>query len=369
MNKLKVCHLSSVHPDNDVRILHKQCVSLAEAGYETSLVLTNVEEREYKGVNIISVAAQTGSRIRRMTETVNKVLNKALEINADIYHIHDPELLRIALKLKKQNKKVIYDVHEDLPRQLMSKKYIHSGIKKILSFLVERYEDKASSKLDCIITSTPHIRDRFLDIQPMTIDINNFPIIEELVFDYDYDQKEEDYICYVGGLTTERGIKELVIALGLTKAKLLLAGNFTEHGLKDKLRCLDSWDKVHELGYVNRHEVRETYKRSKIGMVTLHPIKNYLDSLAVKMFEYMAAGIPVIASNFPLWKAIIEKNNAGLCVDPKSPENISEAINYLLSNKEIAKEMGQNGKKLILEKYNWSIEKEKLLNIYNSLSN
>ena len=368
MNKLKVCHISSVHPDNDVRILHKQCVSLAEAGYNTSLVLTNVKERLFNGVNIVSVSAQTGSRIRRMTETVNKALKKALEIDADIYHLHDPELLRIAPNLKRANKKVIYDVHEDLPRQLMSKKYINPGVKKILSYIIEKYEDKASSKLDYIITSTPHIRDRFLKFHPKTIDINNFPIIEELVLDYDYENKLEDNICYVGGLTSERGIKELTIALGLTEAKLLLAGKFTENGLKQKLSALDSWSQVEELGYINREEVKEVYKRSKLGLVTLHPIKNYLDSLAVKMFEYMAAGIPVIASNFPLWKSIIEKNNVGLCVDPMSPESIAEAITFLLKNKDKAREMGENGKRLVLEKYNWSIEKNKLLSIYNSLS-
>lgn len=369
MNKPKLCHISSVHPDNDVRILHKQCVSLAEAGYDISLILTNVEERIHKGVKIISVSSKKGSRIMRMTETVNKVLNEALKVDADIYHFHDPELLRIAAKLKGHNKKVIYDVHEDLPRQLMSKKYINSGIKKILSFLVEKYEDKKSSKLDYIITSTPHIRDRFKKVHPYTIDINNFPIKEELVCDYLYENKKEDYICYVGGLTTERGLKELVIAIGLSRASLLLAGNFTELGLKDKLESLNGWKKVKELGYIDRKEVKEVYKQSKIGIVTLHPIENYLDSLAVKMFEYMASGIPVIASNFPLWKSIVEGNNAGLCVDPLSPEKIAEAVDYLLCNPEVAKQMGENGKKLVMEKYNWSVEKQKLLDIYKQLSN
>ena len=369
MSKAKVCHISSVHPDNDVRILHKQCVSLAEAGYDTSLILTNVQERNHKGVKIISVSSKKGSRIMRMTETVNKVLKEALKVDADIYHFHDPELLRIASKLKGQNKKVIYDVHEDLPRQLMSKKYINSGLKKILSFLVEKYEDKTSSKLDYIITSTPHIRDRFKKVHPNTVDINNFPIKDELFSDYEYENKTEDHICYVGGLTTQRGIKEIVIAIGLSKASLLLAGKFTESGLRENIESLNGWKKVKELGYVDRKEVKDVYKQSKIGLVTLHPIENYLDSLAVKMFEYMASGIPVIASNFPLWKDIVEGNNAGICVDPLSPENIAEAVDYLLNNPKVAKQMGENGKRLVMEKYNWAVEKQKLLDIYKKLSN
>lgn len=94
---------------------------------------------------------------------------------------------------------------------------------------------------------------------------------------------------------------------------------------------------------------------------------NYLDSLPIKMFEYMSAGIPVVASNFPLWKEIIEKNRCGVCVDPLSPKDIAKAINFIVQNPQIAQKMGENGKRAILEKYNWQIEEQKLFNIYEGL--
>ena len=107
MRKFKVCHITSAHPDGDVRIFHKECVSLAEEGYDVSLVIPNTESRIDKGVNIVSFIYEPSSRISRFTKSVNLAYKKAIEVNADIYHLHDPELLRIAVKLKKKGKKVI----------------------------------------------------------------------------------------------------------------------------------------------------------------------------------------------------------------------------------------------------------------------
>ena len=86
------------------------------------------------------------------------------------------------------------------------------------------------------------------------------------------------------------------------------------------------------------------------------------------MFEYMAAGIPVVASNFPLWKEIIEENKCGICVEPANVEQISDAVNYLLNNPEEAQRMGANGRKAVEEKYNWNNEAKTLLQLYCDLS-
>jgi glycosyltransferase involved in cell wall biosynthesis len=298
---------------------------------------------------------------------VSHVLQKAIEIDADIYHIHDPELLRVVSKLKKLNKKVIYDVHEDLPRQILSKPWINIILRKIVSNLIEKYENKTAKKCDGIVTATPFIRTRFLKINPNTLDINNFPILDELLLDIDYKSKSEENICYVGGITRIRGIKEIVTSIANLDVKLILAGDFLENGLKNEISTLKGWGKVKELGFVNRAEVKRVYTKSKLGLVTLHPVVNYLDALPVKMFEYMAAGLPVIASNFPLWKDIIEKNNCGICVNPLNPEEIENAIKHLLNNPEEAKIMGENGRTLVKEKYNWTIEENKLLNFYSKL--
>lgn len=367
MSVLKICHLTSAHPDGDVRIFHKECVSLYEAGFDVTLIVPNTQTRIEKGVKIISFPPPHKSRLQRMTKTVNKVLQLALEVDADVYQFHDPELLRIAKKLKAKGKKVIYDVHEDLPRQILSKPYLNKGIRKILSKQIERYENKVASCLDAIVTATPHIRDRFLEINSNTIDINNFPILQELLIESNYSEKSGNEICYVGGLTRVRGIVDIIKALNETDAQLLLAGQFLEDGLEKEVSALPGWNSVKYLGFLKRDEIRNTYQKSKLGLVTLHPIINYIDALPVKMFEYMAAGLPVIASKFPLWESIITENQAGICVDPKNPVAIAEAINYILYHPDEAKNMGENGRKMVIEKYNWDIEKKKLINLYQNL--
>ena len=281
--------------------------------------------------------------------------------------LHDPELLRIAVKLKKKGKKVIYDAHEDLPRQILSKEYLKPIVRKLISSRIEKYENKVAKKLDVIVTATPYIRNRFLKVNPNSIDINNFPIIKELLFDFEYDHKKGNKICYVGGITTVRGINELLEALEGSECSLLLAGDFLENGLRDSIINKNAWNKVEELGFLTREEVVNVYKKSKLGIVTLHPISNYYVSLPVKMFEYMAGGIPVVASNFPLWEEIITKNDAGICVDPLNTDAISNAINYLIDNPDKAKKMGENGKRMVIEKYNWNQEKLKLIKLYNDL--
>ena len=105
------------------------------------------------------------------------------------------------------------------------------------------------------------------------------------------------------------------------------------------------------------------------GLVTFYPLPNHVDAQPNKMFEYMSSGLPVIASNFPLWKKIIEGNKCGLCVDPLDPAAIAKAIDYIVSHPDEARAMGENGKRAVYEKYNWGVESEKLISLYRSLCN
>ncbi len=331
------------------------------------MVIPNTKSRTEKGVFINSFECNYTSRTDRMTITVKKVLKEAIKLDADIYHIHDPELLKITKKLKGKGKKIVYDVHEDLPRQIMSKHWIPKPLRKLISIATELYENKIARNLNGIITATPFIEQRFVKINPNTIAVNNFPILTELIINQDYKLKTENYICYVGGITKTRGIFELADGLTKSSATLLLAGKYLESNIKDVLKKHPAYRKIIELGFLNRKDVKELYKKSKIGIVTLHPTVNYIDSLPVKMFEYMAAGIPVIASNFKLWKSIVEENNCGICVDPQNHKEITSAVEKLLKNPEIANEMGKNGQKIVKEFYNWKNEEKKLITFYKSL--
>lgn len=365
---MKIAHLTSAHSRYDTRIFLKMCISLSHnEHYEVNLIVADGKGDEVKNnVSIYDVGAKTGSRISRMTKTVSKVYKKAIELDADLYHLHDPELIPTGLKLKKLGKKVIFDAHEDLPKQLLGKPYLNKPLRMILSKFFSLYEKLNCSKFDYIVTATPFIREKFKTINSNVIDINNYPIIEELIIKANWKEKSNE-ICYVGGISEIRGIEQLVEALEEVDVNLNLAGSFSEKDFEIKIKNKRGWSKVNELGFIDRKQVKEIYKKSKIGVVTLHPVINYLDSLPVKMFEYMASGLPVIASNFPLWKSIIETNEIGLCVDPLNPRDIANAISYIIDNPIEAEQMGKNGQKAIMQKYNWTFEAEKLYQVYKEV--
>ncbi|MDR2219357.1 MAG: glycosyltransferase family 4 protein [Methylobacillus sp.] len=365
---MRIVHLTSVHPRYDTRIFLKECSSLAQHGYEVALVVADGRGNEIRDdVSIIDVGRATG-RLNRMVGITRLVYDKAAELDADIYHLHDPELLPVGLKLKRRGKEVIFDTHEDVPRQLLSKPYLHPFFRHILAWGFAHFERYACVRLDGVIAATPFIRDKFLKINPRTVDINNFPMLGELSAQSD-ENTARTQVCYVGGIEAVRGIREIVRAMEKVSAnvRLELAGAFTDPELSAEVRGYAGWQRVDERGFVDRAGVRAILGRSFAGLVTLHPISNYLDALPVKMFEYMSAGIPVIASNFPLWREIIEGNDCGLCVDPSRPDDIANAINFLAQNPEQARAMGANGQRAVRERYNWAVEEKKLLVFYTRL--
>ncbi len=366
----KVTHLTSAHPRYDTRIFLKMCSSLAtNECFKVSLVVADGKGDETKNsVSIFDVGAKDGGRISRMTKTVKKVFEKAKELDTDIYHLHDPELIPIGIKLKKLGKKVIFDAHEDLPKQLLGKPYLNKPAKVILSKSFEIYEKINLKNFDYIITATPFIRDKFLKINQCSIDINNFPILGELSNNTPWNEKKDE-VCYVGGIAQIRGIKEVVKAMEFTaNTKLNLVGAFGETEVHEETKSYNGWNNVNELGTLDRIGVTKVMSKSKAGLVTFHPLPNHIDAQPNKMFEYMSAGLPIITSNFPLWRDIVEVNNCGICVNPLNPQEITEAINFIIANPKAAEEMGRNGKEAVLEKYNWCAEEKKLFGVYEELT-
>lgn len=367
---IKVCHMTSVHAPEDGRIFLKECASLAQAGYDTYLVERGATY-DKNGVHIVGVGDFKGNRLQRMSTLTELVYEAALKINADIYHIHDPELLLYALKLKKKGKIVIFDSHEYYSDQIRNKPYLPKGISSIIANIYELYENYVCKRIDAVII--PCLKNGVHPFQgkcKRVITLNNVPMLEELY--NHYDPKIEKYpnsICHIGSLTENRGITEVIKAAYLSNTTAYIAGVFSPTEYQKKIESMPESCAMKYLGKLDRKQVLELLQHCQIGLATIHNVGQYnqFDNLATKCYEYMALGIPVIFTKAKYNEKINEIYKIGLCVDAENEHEIVGAIRYLLEHQEEATAMGENGRKAIREAFNWEIEKGNLLNLYIDL--
>ncbi len=365
----RVCILTTVHNPFDVRVFHKEARSLAHSGYDVCLLASAEKAERVDGVDIVPIGGGKKGRLHRATVLWWRALRKAIAAQADVYHFHDPELIPLGLLLKVfTSARVIYDIHEDYPRQIRSKQWIPAILRKPIAWGMGLLERVASWVLDGMVAATPSIARRFPASKTMVV--SNFPRLEEIsIGDEDptpYHQRP-NWVAYVGGITTIRSAVEMVkaIALAQTPAELVLAGTFESQTLQETLSALPGWARVRFLGWVSRSEVAALLAKARVGLVLYHPLPNHIEAQPNKIFEYMAAGIPFVASDFPLWRELGE--GAGLFVDPLDPQAIAEAIDWLLEHPDEAEAMGQRGRELVSKKYNWDLEAQKLLQLYERL--
>ncbi len=369
MKNYKVCILTSVHPVFDTRIFYKEAKTLMKAGYDVTLIAQHNKNENVDGIRIIPLP-EPRNRLERMTKTVCMLFNIALREKPAICHFHDPELIPIGIILKLLGKKVIYDVHEDYGKQNLYKTYIPVAIRKPVAKLVSFIEKIASKFFDRIIVATDDILKNFITHKG-SVAIRNFPVLTNFG---EIQKKRNNQMfapIYIGALAETRGITQIVEAMEYfdiqKNIKLILCGGFSPKSYEKKVRCLKGFERVEYLGYIKHTKVTEYLAQADVGIVCFHPTLSHINSMPNKLFEYMCAGIPVVASNFPLWKKIIERNKCGICVNPLEPREIAKAIEYLMEHSDEAQKMGANGKEAILQKYNWENESKKLLKVYEEL--
>jgi glycosyltransferase involved in cell wall biosynthesis len=363
---LKICHLTSVHQDGDIRIFHKECVSLSQQGFEVHFIVPNTESRLENGVHIHGFVGETLNRSVRIRKTVKEVLKVALAIEANLYHLHDPELLQIVSQLKKTGAKVVFDSHEDVPKQIMDKFWIPFFFRSILSKVYAKYEKRKAKSLDGIISVTPEICERFMQFHAQVCLVANYPLRHEFE-DCNFNRKKSNHFCYVGGLYASRGIKEVVLAMEHVDATLHLAGRFDDPLLQKELEGTQGWKKIIYHGQVDRTAIQNILEQCSVGIVTLHPTPSYLEAYPIKLFEYMAAGCAVLASDFPLYRSLLGKTECARFVDPQSRNEITEALQVFIDNSEQTSSMGVEARKGFEFQYNWENEAEKLLLFYRKI--
>jgi glycosyltransferase involved in cell wall biosynthesis len=370
--KSRVCILTSVHQPFDVRIFHKEARSLTSAGYEVVIVAPHTRSEQVDGIRVMAVPLPKGRR-ERMTKVAWRVLREAVRENASIYHFHDPELIPVGLLLKCRGKRVIYDVHEDFPQSILNtdRHWVPPRLRHLASKVVEWAEASGALVFDAIVAATPSIARRFP--KHKTTLVQNFPLREEFVSESQrvYD-KREPLVVYVGVVSAARGAREMIRAISVLPnclgTRLVIAGNVYPTELRHELAAISAGMKVEFLGWRPRRDIADLLARSRIGLVLFHPIPNHTEAQPNKLFEYMAQGIPLIASDFPLWRRIVGQANCGLLVDPLDPQAIAKAIESLLRNKDEAETMGQRGLLAARSLYNWDNEARNLVKTYAELS-
>ena len=364
-----IVHITTVHPRYDTRIFHKMCKSLVEFGFNVVLLVADgIGDEIVDHIQIFDIGSFP-SRKHRLINGSRLVYKKLRELSPHLLHFHDPELLPIATYLRSRGFSVIFDSHEDIPKQFLSKPYLNKPLRWVMSKFLNLYEWRVASSLDAVIGATPAITSKFLKFTSKAVNINNYPIIDENYVYTTSIKQDTISLCFIGYITPIRGLIEIVQALTLVKCpvRLKLAGSFSNKSFKDKVTALPGWSLVDFIGFVPRNQANKILQTSVDGLVTYHPNPNHLAAQPNKMFEYMDAGLPVIASDFPLWREIILGNQCGIVVNPSDPQAIADAIELIASNLDSAYKMGMNGKKAVRERYNWSTEANKLNQLYHEI--
>lgn len=372
----KVCILTTVHPPFDTRIFHKQAKTLVDAGYDVTLIARHDRDKVVDGVKIVSLPTPR-NRFTRIFGLTWRAFRLALRQRADVYHVHDPEILPWGWLLQKiTHKPVIYDVHEYYADSILTKEWVPAFFRGPLSKVVDKVEKMIAKRLAGVITVNRDMEDLFKKVNKNTITTHNYPFrafVEKL-----NDKPQTDYftVIYIGGVSRDRGYQVMVDAMRIVRDKeprvrCIIVGSVNRVGLpqdflseEKKFLQQGGIELVRKVPY---EEISQFLSTATIAWLPWLATPNNLKGTPIKLFEYMAARLPIVASDMGFIKGIIREDNCGLLAKPGDPRAHAKAILYLFEHPEEAREMGENGRQAVLEKYNWENEEKELLLLYERL--
>jgi glycosyltransferase involved in cell wall biosynthesis len=374
---MRATHISLVHTPLDNRIFEKECRDLARAGYDVHLLAGGAPEGRVDGVSLHSIDPDPSRpRARRQWRRLLRAARLAFKLRPSLYHLHDPHLIPLGLLLKLRGETVVYDVHEDYPAHARCKLFAHPARGRLKALMWMLLESLARRRFDGFVCASPTLAEKFSATS--TVVMHNFPRRREFARavvepeSRPYGERPNTLVC-TGYIREYRCFWEIAQALELLPAeldcRLRMFGAFSPPGLFERARGLEAWGRM-ELIPWQRHSVvvRELFS-AKVGMCLLHRLPNHGEpTRSNKLFEFMAAGLPVIASDMPGWRELVSGLGCGLVVDPRDPQAIANAIEQLLADPVEAEAMGMRGQAAVREKYNWEREAPRLLSLYGSLA-
>lgn len=372
----KVCHFTSTHNTTDQRIFHKECVSLSKNGYDVTVVGQG-ESKTIDGIKIIGTGETKKSAFYRLLIRPYKVYRLAKKQDAAIYQFHDMELIPYGNKLRRQGKTVIFDYHEDFASRFADSDVFHMPrfVMKILAAVYTHYEKRSIARYAAMISVTPHICERLAKYNSNTVMITNYPLIENYAEEdtaSHYDANS-NYIFFAGQISSYlQCIDTAVKAIQrFEDLSFEACGPERREGDIEALKALDKAKKFVYLGLLPFKEVPRKSSQALAALATCQYTKDTNGkggTLGVnKLFEAMACGVPVICTDFEIWKKIVSEEKCGICVTPGDVQQLEKAIEYLDTHRQEAKLMGENGRQAVLKKYNWHTQEEILLTLYRRI--
>jgi glycosyltransferase involved in cell wall biosynthesis len=339
---------------------------LIAAGYDVTLLATGLES----GTAVPQVTLpKPRNRRERMLRTSRLALRAARAMRADVYHFHDPELIPVALRLSREGARVIYDVHEDYGGELSHREWIPAPVRVPVARLAALAERAAVGHFDRLIASTPTIAAKLPGA--ITVLVQNYPERDELTkADALPHADRQAAFAYVGDVSRVRGARVMADAISRVRtneAHLYIVGRISNPHLRAELEAAPSAPRTTLTGHLSRDALRDLLARVRAGLVVLQPTPNHVRAQPTKLYEYMTAGLPVIASDFPLWRDIVTRAQCGFLVDPLDTGALAAAMETLLADPAAAAEMGERGRAAAIMNYGWAPEGARLVEAYRDL--
>ncbi len=370
LGQRRILHVSSAHRVSDGRIAWKEAAALHAAGYDvTVLGLRRAEGTGLPSGPRFVEYAEPASRARRFLLRLPWLLGYCLRHRYDAYHLHDPDLVLIGFVLKIAGRRVVYDVHESYPMVVLDRSWIPGNLRPALSYAWRKAESLFAACVDLTVAAHEPVARQFASGRVVTV--HNYPLADGCTVGHRTAMTQRPRrILYHGDLTEQRGLLTMIEAVGTIPAsegvELRLAGSLSP-GLAKACEALPGMSRTTYLGWLDRERLSEELDQARMGLVLLHPTHNYRVIRPNKLYEYMGAGLPVVASDFPHWREVVGEHRCGLQVDPLDSTAIAEAILYLLEHPQEAQAMGERGRRAVLEHYSWNTERSRLVDAYAAL--
>ncbi len=367
-SEVEICQITTGHTPTDNRILHLMARTLSDAGYDSNIIGAASKNGSWRSVRITACPVVVNDVTKPSRFAIQKQLFRfARQCSAQVFQIHDPDMLPWALMLRCFGKTIIYDVHDDYQASFKDR----FKERKLLRWLIPTvwwwFERNAARLMNGVVVADRHLSQKFEHCDPVIL--GNYPRLD---FTRESNASREDTfnLIYVGGITRERGLEMVFRALQLLpmqSLRLHLIGNGRD---EDLLELLGTDKRIVLHGRVDWTELHDHYEHAHMGLALYQPLDGFLyypGENAVKILEYMAAGIPVLTSDFPGLKTFVADSGYGLCVKPDDPKAIADAIMQLYEDEPLRRQLGHNGRGAFEEKYNWEQHEQKLIELYERI--